>query len=48
MKVRLSVFGRESGGAEKRGGSVRGVTQSDYMGEEGWELEVCNWLPRED
>lgn len=29
------------------GGSAR-VSQGDYRGEEGWEIEVCNWLPGED
>lgn len=28
-------------------GSVR-VSQGDYTGEEGWEIEVCNWLLGED
>lgn len=28
-------------------GSAR-VSQGDYRGEEGWEIEVCNWLPGED
>lgn len=32
---------------ERREGSVR-VSQGDYTGEEGWEMEVCNWLPGED
>lgn len=31
----------------KREGSVR-VSQWNYTGEEGWEIEVCNWLPGED
>ena len=25
-----------------------GKGESDHTGEEGWEMEVCNWLPGED
>lgn len=46
--VQVCVWEEEREGMLGEGeGSVR-VSQGDYTGEEGWEIEVCNWLPGED
>lgn len=40
--------GRWDGSRAKASEGSGRVSQRNYTGKEGWQIEVCNWLPGED
>lgn len=45
---RAMFWWRRRGEEEREEEGSGRVSQRDYTGEDGWGMEVCNWLPGED